>query len=201
LKPINAYPLMPPDRNLLPEFPSALEADGRISGWRYCASQPQPYLADHVGETNALRYGTSGKQQPLIATDRRNDVAMLCITHHDSAQWTLESPLITLAGTQIQSVRMHGRMWRNEGRFIGTVMFQLVTYAEKDDGTLEQVAVNSFDARSMRGEPDGILGRNRKIDFPKRVTHLRFRVEATFWGVLELEQPVLTAEPTVRRGG
>jgi predicted phosphodiesterase len=165
LEPLNAYPLVQPDKNLLPEFPSAKEADGRIAGWRY---------------------GFSDREWQQIATDKNK----IRITHSHSARFSLESPLIVLAGTQFQSVRMRGRVWRGDD-FDGTVIFQLVTYAEKDDGTLGQVAVKSLDIRDTR---------NLKIDFPKRVTHLRFRAEATFKGVLEMEQPVLTAETTARRG-
>jgi hypothetical protein len=93
---------------------------------------------------------------------------------------------------------MRGRVWRYEGTFDGTVMFQLVTYAEKPDGTLEQIAVTSFEPRDTRGEKQGATSLNRKIDFPKRVTHLRFRIEAVFNGNLWIEQPILTAEPTTR---
>ena len=32
---------------------------------------------------------------------------------------------------------------------------------------------------------------NRKIDLSKRVTHVRFRVDADFDGTLEIEQPTL----------
>jgi len=175
MTPLNAYPLSPPDRNLLPAFPSALGADGRIAGWRY---------------------GASDLRQQLVAMGQREGAAVLRITHGNSAQWTLESPLITLTGTQMQSVRMRGRVWRGND-FEGTVIFQLVTYAEKPDGALEQVAVNGFEVRDTRGEPPGAFSLNRKIEFPKRVTHLRFRIETTFKGVLEIEQPVLTAE-TIR---
>jgi len=180
LDPIHAYPLIPPDRNLLPAFPSALGADGRIIGWRY-------ELHDRQRQQVAMALGT---------TAQRKDVTVLRVTHSGNAQFRLESPLITLASTQLQAVRMQGRVRRDEG-FDGMVIFQLMAYEEKADGTMEQVAVNGFEVRNIRGEPHGALSISRKVEFPKRVTHLRFRIETTFKGVLEIEQPVLTAE-TIR---
>ena len=185
LEPLNAYPLVPPDKNLLPEFLFSsdfdfMEKDGYIPGWRYHTSD-----ADQLNVVFTVTCDTWKK--------------LLRIEHSDAARFTLESPLIMLAGTQFQSVRMRGRVRRNDD-FEGTVMFQLVTYEEKPDGTLEQIAVNSFEPRDTRGEPPGAFSLNRKIDFSKRVTHLRFRVEATFKGLLGIEQPVLTAEETARRG-
>ena len=184
LEPIHAYPLVPPDKNLLPAFPEIygpVENGERILGWRYSTS-------DTKRLTELFHNLDCGTAKPLLQ-----------IEHSDSSRFTLESPLIVLAGTQIQSVRMRGRVWRDEA-FDGTVMFLLVTYAEKEDGTLEQVAVHSFEPRNTKGEKQGAFSLSRKIDFPKRVTHLRFRVEATFKGMLEIEQPVLTAEQTVRGG-
>jgi len=164
------------DRNLLPPLPAALGADGSVAGWRY---------------------GASDLRQQRIAADTRDGAAVLRVTHGASARWTLESPLIALGGSQVQSVRMRGRVRRGEG-FGGTVLLQLVAYAAGADGPLEQVAVSSYEPRATKGEPPGALGLSRKIDLPKRATHLRFRAEATFKGVLELEQPSLTAETPAR---
>jgi len=174
---LNAYPLVPPDKNLLPELPSALGADGRIPGWRN---------------------GSLDRALLHIATDNRGGAAVLRVTHDAPMQWNLESPLIALAGTQIQSVRMRGRVRHGDG-FDGTVMFQLVTVEAKPDGTMEQVAMSSYEPRDTRGGPPGTFSLNRKIDFPKRVTHLRFRVEATSRGTLEIEQPFLTAEQAAKK--
>lgn len=174
LDPIHAYPLSPPDRNLLPALPVNWElgSDKRLPGWRYRAEAGTPFMK----------------------TTNRNEVTTLKMSSSGRIQFTLESPLITLTGTQLQAVRMRGRAWRDE-RFDGVVMCQLVTYEEKTDGTFEQVAVTPFEVRYAKGH--GTLSINRKVTFPKRVTHLRFRIEATFNGVLEIEQPVLTAE-TIR---
>ncbi|MCL2103618.1 MAG: metallophosphatase family protein [Kiritimatiellaeota bacterium] len=175
LMPLNAYPLVPPDKNLLPEFPSVIGGDKIIPGWRY---------------------GTSDKQNLGIGTTNYNGVAVLDIWYWDRQSFSLESPLISLAGTQIQSVRIRGRVFHPEH----PVLFLLVTYAEKDDGTLEQLATDNFEVRNTRGERPNTFSINRKVNFSKRVTHLQFRAEARFKGGLVIEQPVLTAEETVRRG-
>jgi len=176
LQPLNAYPLSPPDRNLLPELPSALGPDGRIAGWRY---------------------GLNDRQRQQVAVVQREGAVALCVTHGAATRFSLESPLITLTGAQVPSARMRGRVRRGED-FDGAVVFQIVTYVEKDDGTLEQVAVNGFEVRDTRGEAKDTFSLNRKVEFPKRVTHLRFRIETTFKGILMIEQPVLTAEQTTK---
>ena len=176
LSPIHAYPLTPPDKNLLPDFPPALGADGRVAGW--C-------------------YGIGDKQRQRVTADSRDGAAALRVAHDGSARFSLESPRIALTGTQMQAARMQGRVRRDEG-FDGTVMFHLVAEAEGADGTFEQVSLNSFEARPVKGEPSGTLGLSRKVEFPKRVTHLRLRMEATFKGVLMIEQPSLTAEQSSR---
>ena len=194
LEPIRAYPLVPPDRNLLPALPPVY-TDGRTVR-NSKDGRHLPNAVDADGHIVGWRYGMSDKAVQTTAINDHDGTAVLYVMHAARpAKFSLESPLITLTGTQLQAVRMRGRVWRS-GNFDGTVMFQLVTYAEKPDGTLEH-AVSGFEVRNTRGEPPGALSISRKIEFPKRVTHLRFRIETTFKGVLEIEQPVLTAE-TIR---
>jgi len=173
LETLNAYPLVPADRNLLPAFQAdwQLPIDGPLPGWRFRAS---------------------GTQSWGMWTESRNGVVWLGMILGAFRQFTLESPLISLAGTQVQSVRMRGRVQKPDG----SVMFQLITYAEQEDGTLEQIAVNSFEPRDTRGEPSGTFSLNRKINIPVRTTHLRFCIETPRMYSFEIEQPVLTAETT-----
>jgi len=178
LEPLSAYPLVPPDRNLLPTFPV---------NWNFAANNLLP----------GWRCRVSGRNLWDMGTVSHNGATWLGIILVDLRLFALESPLISLTGTQVQSVRMRGRVRRSED-FEGTVIFQLVTYSEKPDGTLEQVAVNGFEVRDTRGEEKDTFSINRKVELPKRVTHLRFRIETTFKGALYVEQPFLTAEQTAR---
>jgi predicted phosphodiesterase len=166
----NAYPLAP-DKNLLPELPRTLAPDGRMEGWRYA-------FEDRTRQT--------------FATGLRDGAITLLFTHDGARKSRLESPLINLAGTRLSALRLRGKAHKSEG-FAGTVFFQLVTYEKQSDDALVQLAANSFevrDARRKAAAPAAAL--SRKIELSKRVTHVRFRVEADFDGAVELEQPTLT---------
>ena len=166
----NAYPLTP-GKSLLPDLPAALGPDGRMEGWRYAFED---------------------RTRQRFSTGLRDGAITLCIRHTAPCKVQLESPLINLAGTQLSALRLRGQI-RKSDTFSGTVLYQLVTYATLPGGTLEQVATPSFDLRdSKRKSATPAASLNRKIELGKRVTHVRFRMEADFDGVLELEQPTLT---------
>ena len=166
----NAYPLTP-GKNLLPVLPDSLAPDGRMDGWRYAFEN---------------------RIQQTFTTGLRGGALTLCIRHTVPRKAMIESPLINLAGTQLSALRLRGQI-RKSDAFSGTVLYQLITYATQPDDTLSQVAVTSFEVRdSKRKMSTPAAALNRKIDLGKRVTHVRFRIEADFDGTLELEQPTLT---------
>ena len=53
--------------------------------------------------------------------------------------------------------------------------------------------------RQLASSPAASL--NRKIPLSKRVTHVRFRIEADFDGTLEIDQPALTADADAPKKG
>lgn len=174
---LNAYPLAPADKNLLPALPALIADDGRLPGWRYA-------LEDRTRQTfnTALRDGS----------------ICLRVSSAGAGEVRLESPLVNLAGTNLRSLRLRGRLHKFAG-FSGTVFFQLLTYGTRPDQTQEQRSVISYEVRGARSLTDSAGAINRKIDLPKGTTHVRFRLEADFDGTLELEQPALAAaEAAVR---
>ena len=174
---LNAYPLVPADKNMLPALPTLIGPDGRLSGWRYD-------LQDR------------GSQ--LLDTGLRDGAITLRANHTKARELRLESPLINLSGTKLRSLRLSGRTHRLDS-FAGSVSFQLVTYAALPDQTLEQRAVFSHELRGSKGKNDSIGSLSRKINLPKSTTHVRFRMLADFKGTLDLEQPTLTADDAPAR--
>jgi len=167
---LTAYPLTPPDKNLLPELPTMIAADGGLPGWRFS-------LDDRT------RQG--------FGTGLRNGQITLKLHHSAACATRLESPLIRLAGTQLRSLRLSGRLLKSDA-FAGTVFYQLVTYTTNAEGTPVRGSTFSFEMREKGKAQAGSL--SRKIDFGKNVTHVRFQIESSFCGSLEIEQPVLSAE-------
>ena len=106
----------------------------------------------------------------------------------------MESPLINLAGIKLQALRMRGRL-RKHASFDGTVLYQLVTYKRGRDGEPVQHKVDPFEMRTSRRKltPPG-AERDVRVKIPQSVSHARFRIEADFVGMLELEQPYLAVE-------
>lgn len=169
-----AYPLIPPDKNLLPDLPTdGLGPLGRLEGWRYA-------------------FDDRGKQR--FAIGLRGGAVTLCVSHEDAHRFCLESPLINLAGTQLAALRLKGRVFK-PGAFSGSVFYQLVTYTTPRDGTLALGATTSFELRDAARKSDPPFGAlNRKVELGRNVSHVRFRVEGTFSGMLEIEQPSLAGE-------
>lgn len=167
---LNAYPLAPADKNLLPDLPATIAPDGRLAGWRY-------FLEN--------------RNRQAFETGLRDGAISLRLTHRGQGKVRLESPLLNLAGTGLRSVRLRGRIHRRDG-YEGTAFFQIVTYVARPDDTLEQRTIISHEVRSSKGKSDGQGAISRKIDLPSNTTHIRFRMEADFAGTLELEQPALT---------
>ena len=174
LSSVNAYPLNPPDRNLLPVLPATLSSGARIEGWRYA-------------------FDDRAKQSFSAAL--RDGALLLSIRNVGSYRIRLESPLINLAGTQLQALRLRGRIRKPEA-FSGTVFYQLVTYTTEQDGTLALGSTHSFEVRDSKRKTQTLTGTlNRKVDLGKTVSHVRFRIDAAFNGTLEIEQPQLAGEP------
>ena len=170
---LNAYPLTPPDKNLLPALPASLSPDGRLAGWRYA-------------------FDDRSKQR--LGTAPHDGAPLLCITNAGPFRVQLESPLINLAGTQLHALRLRGCVCKSDG-FSGKVFYQLVTYTTEPDDTLALGATHSFEVRNIkRKSPKQIASLSRKIELGKNVSHVRFRIEAAFGGTLEIEQPQLTGE-------
>lgn len=168
-----AYPLIPQDKNLLPSLPPAFTKGERIEGWRY---------AFESRSRQSFRNGL------------RDGAATLCISNAGTGKAQLESPLINLAGTNLRAVRLRGRIRRLEN-FSGTVFYQLVTYTTGPDGIPRPHKTEPFEMRGSKRKlsPPG-AERDVSIPLALQVTHLRFRIEASFSGVLEIEQPYLLAE-------
>jgi len=168
-----AYPLTPPDKNLLPPWPSALGPDGLLEGWRHAFDD---------------------RRQQRFSTGLRDGATTLRATHTASHRFWLESPLINLAGTRLTALRLKGRVVK-PGPFDGTVFYQIIAYTTERDGSLALGATTSFEMRNAARKSDppfGVL--NRKIELGRNVSHVRFRIEGTFAGTLEIEQPVLVGE-------
>ena len=171
---IDAYPLTPPDKNLLPRFPDGIGADGRLQGWRYAFED---------------------RTRQRFSTGLRNGTLTLKIAHADTCRARLETPLIRLAGTRLQSLRLSGRLRKSEP-FAGTVFYQFITYTSKPDGTPALGATQCFEMRDGKNKKTPMAAVNRKLAIGKNVTHVRFRIEASFAGTLEIEQPTLSVEPS-----
>jgi predicted phosphodiesterase len=175
---LNAFPLLPPDKNLLPEVPPAVGADGLVSGWRYAV------------EDRALQ---------TLGIGLRDGALTLRVVHAEPRRFELESPLINLAGTNLRALRLAGRAHRLDG-FAGSVLFQLVTYVAGPDGRPQQDATERFEARDAKRKGAATVSLSRKIEIPRRATHVKVRVEAAFTGALELDRPLLAGEDTRVRG-
>jgi len=165
-----AYPLAPPDKNLLPPLPDSLTPDGRLAGWRYA-------FEDRTQQAFSM-----GLRQASLTLRIRN-------TGTRKAQ--LESPLIDLAGTGIRNLRLRGRIRKSEP-FSGTVFYQLLSYTASPDGSLRQSRVDAYEMRtSKRKLSPPAAERDVGIRLVRPVTHVRFCIEAAFDGTLEIEQPCL----------
>jgi predicted phosphodiesterase len=169
---IQAPPLTTPDKNILPALPKAIAENGIVPGWRYCV------------EEGPLQH---------VKTGLRSGETTLSFTHDQFLRLEVGAPLIVLGNSGLQMLRVRGRVRRSDN-FNGTVRFNLLQLAKKDDGTLAPLMTDTFDVRDMRGEPEGAMSVNRKVTLAKRTTHIQFSLETTFKGTLDIEQPVLTGE-------
>ena len=172
-----AYPLTPPDKNLLPPLPVDLNPEGRLEGWRYAFED---------------------RSKQTFSVGLRDAATTLRITNRGARKAQLESPLINLAGTDIRALRLRGKI-RKSDDFSGTAFYQLIAYTTRPDGTQEQSKIDSFEVRDARrkdGTPSAAV--NRKIALAKKMTHVRFRIETSFDGTLEISQPILTDDKGVR---
>lgn len=169
-----AEPLMFSGENLLPPLPESIAPDRRLDGWRYALEE-------------------RGRQ--TLALGLRDGGLTLVVRHDGTRRFQLESPLIDLAGTRITAVRLAARV-RKPGPFAGSATVQLVTYTRLPHDLLQRGRTEQYELRTARRRlaPPG-AERNVRIRLGRAVTHVRFRVEATFDGVLEIEQPSLRAEP------
>lgn len=168
-----AYPIMPQDKNLLPGLPDTFTKGGRIEGWRYAFEN---------------------KARQSFSNGLRDGAATLCINNKGPGRAQLESPLINLAGTNLRAVRLRGRIRRLDN-FSGTVFYQLVTYTTGPDGIPRQQHTKQFELHGSKRKlsPPG-AERDVSIPLALQITHVRFRIDASFEGMLEIEQPYLLGE-------
>ncbi|MDA3926985.1 MAG: metallophosphoesterase family protein [Kiritimatiellae bacterium] len=164
---INAYSIKSTQSNFLKKIPSAIVTGTPIAGWRYIfenKNEQKIEPAPHI----------SGNQ--------------LIITHSTPHKFILESPIINLAGTTINSIRMKGRIRKAEG-FEGNVFYQLHSYFQTKDGSTKRAKVDSFEVRGRSNEGADVAAITRKIKLNKNTSHISLRIEADFKGSLELRQP------------
>lgn len=166
---INAYPLNARGINFLHELPLAMKPGEPLPGWRYILENKEE---QHV----SAGASSSGNQ--------------LVVTHSERHKFALESPLVNLAGTALESVRIKGRI-RKLAEFEGHVFYQLHTYVQDKQGVLHRVKVDSFEVRGHSNEGVDVAAISRKIKLIKESSHLQLRIEADFTGAVELRQPEL----------
>jgi hypothetical protein len=169
---IHAPPLTTPEKNILPPLPTAIADNNVVPGWRYCV------------EEGPLQH---------VKTGLRSGETSLSFTHDQFLRLELGAPLIVLGNSEIQVLRVRGRVRRSDD-FNGTVLFNITMLAKKEDGTLEPLKTEPIEVRNTRGEPLGTMSLTRKVPLAKRTTHVRFSIVTTFKGTLDIEQPVLTGE-------
>lgn len=170
---IAAYPLVPPDKNLLPALPASPSAPERFENWRYAVDS---------------------LEEQSFQTGLRDGESTLLVRHKNRHAFIMESPLINLDGVKLKALRLRGRLRKHAG-FNGTVLYQVVTYKRGHDGEPVKHKVEPFEMHTARRRlsPPG-AERDVSVKIPKSVSHARFRVDADFAGVLELEQPYLAGE-------
>ncbi len=174
---IAAYPLLANNQNLLPVLPETFTQDNRLKGWRYAFDD---------------------RTRQAFSIGLRDSNITLCIHNQEHGRVMLESPLIDLSGTGLKALRLKGRI-RKHDSFAGHVTYQVLTYTQTTSNTLTHTRTFHYDMRSSRQRLTPLAAdRNVKIPISAHVTHVQFRVEAAFIGQLEIEQPILTEEPTRR---
>ncbi|MDD4101040.1 MAG: hypothetical protein PHU80_00215, partial [Kiritimatiellae bacterium] len=170
---IAAYPLVPPDKNLLPPLPLSPAPPERFENWRYAL--------DNLS-------------RQTFQTGLRSGASTLVVHHHENHKFSLESPLIRLDGVALKALRLRGLLRKHED-FKGSVFYQVITYTRDNEGEPRQHRVEPYEMRTSRRRlsPPG-AERDVRIKIPKVASHARFRIEANFEGTLEIEQPYLTGD-------
>lgn len=160
--------------NLLPPLPETLNADGAFKDWHLT-------LEDRTRQT--------------LSIGLRDAASTLCIHHTNTCKAILESPLIALRGSGIRNVRLRARVRKPEP-FSGTVSYHVIMYTPDQDGTPKQSRVKDFEMLTSKRKlsPPG-ADRDVRIPLVRSITHARLRIEATFEGTLEIEQPTLLNDP------
>jgi hypothetical protein len=92
IPPLVAFPLLPPDKNLLPDVPASVRTDGILEGWRYAVED-------------------RSRQQLTLACATAHSP---CASFTPNPRLQLESPLINLDGTNLRALRLAGRAHRLE---------------------------------------------------------------------------------------
>ena len=161
-------------KNLLPLLPESLNPDGSLKDW-------QTTLEDRTLQTFSIGL--------------RDAASTLCIHHANTRKAILESPLIELSGSGIRDLRLRARVRKPEP-FSGTVLYQVIMYTPDQDGKPKQSRVKDFEMLTSKRKlsPPG-ADRDVKIPLVRSVTHARLRIEASFEGTLEIEQPFLLNDP------
>ena len=162
------YPLTPPDKNFLPPWPTVLDAEGRLIGWRYKFED---------------------KTRQRLSTGLRDQRISLLVTHTQRQKVRIESALINLAGTELKAARLRIRILKGEA-FEGTLRTSVDLYAAQEDGNYALLRRTPFEL-SRKGKDEAIVEVNRKIPLLKKTSHLRFAFEGDFTGRIEILPPYL----------
>ena len=170
LTPLTAYPLTPPNRNLLAAWPTnALPPGGRIPGWRYFLQIPD--------------------QQRLRINPRTGDLTLI---HDGPLEIRIESPWIDLSATEIEAFRLRASALPGPD-FAGSLLGGIRSAVRNEKGEFTPIKNEPFELRKKRKRESGIAF-TRKITVPKRATHIQFFLDGEFKGQIDLSAPYLGQE-------
>ena len=167
---LKAYPLQPTDKNFLPPWPDSLEPDKSLRGWRYA-----------MADSRVQRIGFGLDQNRTVLT----------LTHTLEQRILLISPMIDLTGPSIPALRMRVNARRGSG-FKGRVTASVEMYMP--DLGRGYVLFKTEPFQLYGRETEQGLDVNRKIQLPKKAARIRFCIDATFTGTLDIHRPYLGQE-------
>lgn len=166
LSPLYAYPLTPPDKNLLPTWPITVQTGERLEGWRYTLIQPT--------------------EQRFIHSIIKGNLA---IEHLSPQKIHIESPWIDLSATEMEAVRLKVSAFPEEN-FSGSVLGGIICSVRDPEGTFTPIKNEPFELRKKR-KSENKIEFSRKVTIPKRTTHLQFFIDGEFSGQISFAPPYL----------
>lgn len=161
-----AYPLTPPNKNFIQNWPKKFDAEGRLSGWRY-AFEDRTLQHFHIGL-------------------RDSQLTLLLQQETKPLRVRLETSWINLAATDLESVRMQCKAFTYD-TFKGTIHAGL-SFKKETETQSTFLRTDLYELRPKRGHEER-MEVNRKISVPKQATHLQFFIEGEFMGKIELFTP------------